>query len=292
MSRPGSSTLRQQLISTFQDPNYRPPPLPSVAVQLLSMSHREEEVDVEEMVGLLERDELLAGLVLRLVGSSIYAGRGSIRSLREGVIRLGVRSVRNIVFEAALRQSVFKSLEYNETVERIGRHSIVTAYLTRVICRHARVSEENIFLCGLLHDIGFAAVLFSLAAKKPSDLPPLPEIWADIDAIHEEASKIITKLWRLPPELSIIVGHHHQVHTGPSSRTAAIVNLANALSERFGANIVGPPDSEGVLLPADTVTRSEFDDSRTLLGLDEAAIERIIKDASKIIQQVSGLTLV
>lgn len=281
-----TSSLRQQLIQTFQDPKYRPPPLPAVAIELMDLSRR-EEVDVEDVVRVLERDEMLAGEVLRLVSSPIYAGRGPVRSLRDAVIRLGVRTVRNAVFEGALRRTVFNLPDYAETIERIGRHSTLTAYFTRIVCRQARIAEEQAFLAGLLHDIGFAALLFALAAKKTSERPALAEIWHDLDSIHEEASKIVTKLWGMPHDLSLLVGHHHHLHTGTTSHNAAVINIAEQLTERFSANIVGPADAQGMPMPADRVTSVELDDSRSVLSLDDAAMQRIVSEASVVAEQLN-----
>lgn len=282
-----ATLLRQQLTQTFQDPKYRPPPLPSVTFDLFQITQR-EDVDIEEIVKVLERDEMLAGMVLRLVASPVYAGRASVRSLRDAVIRLGVRTVRSVVFEAALRQSVFNLPEYNETIERVGRHSIATAYLARVVCRHARVNEENAFLAGLLHDIGFAGLLFALTQKKPAP-PPLLEIWPELDALHESASKVMTKLWGIPQDLAVLVGNHHHTHTGSSSRIASVLNIADHLSAEFAANIVGPVDASGNPAPADAVGAVEQSDSRTLLSLDDRAMARIKEDSQMIISQVLSI---
>ena len=117
MPKPGSgASLRQQLIKTFENPNYRPPPLPSIAVELQRLSTH-EDAGIDDVVRLLEKDEMLAGSVIRLVASPVYAGRGPVRSLREAVIRLGVRTVRDVVFESALRRGVFDQSEYRETIE-------------------------------------------------------------------------------------------------------------------------------------------------------------------------------
>jgi HD-like signal output (HDOD) protein len=282
------SRLRQQLVNTFQDPKYRPPPLPSVTFDLFRLTQR-EDADIEDIVRVLERDEMLAGMVLRLVASPVYAGRASVRSLRDAVIRLGVRTVRNVVFEAALRQSVFNLPEYNETIERIGRHSIATAYLARVVCRHARVNEDNAFLAGLLHDIGFAGLLFALTQKKNPAPPPLLEIWPELDALHETASKVVTKLWGIPQDLAVLVGNHHHTHTGSSSRIAAVLAVADSLSAAFAANIIGPPDAAGTPAPADAVGQVELSDSRTLLSIDDRTMERIKEDGQSVISQVLSI---
>jgi HD-like signal output (HDOD) protein len=276
--------LRQQLVRTFDDPKYRPPPLPKVALDLVILCGR-EDVSLDEVVRLLERDKMLTGAVMKLIASPIYAGRATINSLRDAVVRLGVRTVRDVVFEAALRENVFKVPEYSETVEGIQRHSTVTAYLRRVVCRHARVNAEHAFLCGLLHDVGFAALLFALAARK--ERPDLSEVWHHLDETHELASKHLTKLWKLPVEISVVVGMHHRVHTGATARIAAVINVADRLSGRFGASIVGPTDASGVPLPADGVTLSETHDSESVLQLDDAVLNAIVAEAETVVAHLA-----
>jgi HD-like signal output (HDOD) protein len=281
-------SLRQQLIQTFENPAYRPPPLPSVAVELVTLAAR-EDVEVADVVKLLERDQMLAASVMKLIASPIYAGRNPARSLRDAVSRLGIRTVRDAVFEAALKKSVFAVPAYSQIIERVGRHGIVTAYLTRVICRYTRVDEDYAFLCGLLHDIGFSALLFTLASSAgKAPVPPLLEVWSDVDAVHETASKLVTKLWGLPPEIAAIVGNHHHVHTGASSRVAAVITIADSMTERFSANVVGPKGVDGVPLAACVITESEVDDSRSVLAITDPVLARIHSDAAALVAQLGG----
>jgi HD-like signal output (HDOD) protein len=283
-----ATTLGAELIQTFNDPEYRPPPLPSVALELMSLSNRDDST-IERIVRLLEQDEMLAGGVMRLIGSPLYAGRSRIRTLKEAVVRLGVRTVRDLVFETALHQGVFSLAEYSETIEQIRRHSTVTAYIARIVCRHAKIDEEHAFLCGLLHDIGFAGLLFAVSNIESEDSPPLIQLWAEIDQLHERASRIVTELWQLPPEIQEVVGHHHHLHTGETSRVAAAIHIADRLSERFGASVVGPVDEAGNLLAGDAVDEFDLEVAQGELNLSAAALQRIIEDAEVTVPDILWL---
>jgi len=279
-----TTALRAQLFRTFEDPTYRPPPLPLVALELSALASR-DDVDVTQVVRLLERDQMLAGAVMRLAGSPIYAGRGVARTLTDAVARLGIRTVRDSVFEVALKKTVYVATAYSDLMQRIGRHGTATAYLARIVCRHARVVEEQAFLGALLHDIGFAALLLAMVRKNEQP-PSIVELWPAVDAMHEQASKAVTKLWGLSPELSLVVGNHHHEHTGTSVRVAAAVNIADFLSERFDAHIVGPPDENGVPLAACAISPASVEDSRSLLGLGVDALDRIAAEATPILHEV------
>ena len=281
-------TLGAQLIETFDNPAYRPPPLPGVALELMTLSNR-DDATIERVVRLLEQDEMLAGGVMRLIGSPLYAGRSRVRSLKEAVVRLGVRTVRDLVFETALHQGVFQLAEYGETIEQIRRHSTVTAYITRIVCKHAKIDEEHAFLCGLLHDIGFAGLLFAVSNFEAEASPPLIQLWREIDALHEQASRLVTKLWNLPVELQELVGHHHHLHTGATSRVAAAIHIADRLSERFGASVVGPVDEQGLLLAGDAVDDFDLEVSRAELNLSEQVMDRIIEHAEATVPDILWL---
>jgi HD-like signal output (HDOD) protein len=278
------ATLGAELIQTFNDPNYRPPPLPGVALELMTLTNRDDST-IDRIVRLLEQDEMLAGGVMRLIGSPLYTARTPLRTVKEAVGRL----VRDLVFETALHQGVFTLAEYSETIEQIRRHSTVTAYIARIVCRHAKIDEEHAFLGGLLHDIGFAGLLFAVSHVEADATPPLIQLWPDIDALHEQASRLVTELWKLPLDLQEVVGHHHHLHTGETSRVAAAINIADQLSERFGASVVGPVDDFGNLLRGDFVDEFDLEVSRAELNLSDEGMERIIEEAETTVPDILWL---
>ncbi len=279
-----STTLSEQLLAVFDDPDYRPPPLPEVAFELMALAAK-DETEVGEVVGVLERDEMLAATVLRLVGSPIYAGRSPIRSLREAVVRLGVHGVRDAVFEAALRRGVFASREYGDTVATVARHSTVTAYITRIVCRRAAIDADLAFICGLLHDVGFAGLLLAVAQIEGVNAPPLSLLWHDVDLLHERASLMLAERWSLPPVVVEVIGHHHHLHTGRCALLAAAVRLADHLTQHFGATVMGPL-LRGVPRPGDTIAAFDVEDACAELGLDPAALKRIVTDAERAVPEI------
>lgn len=280
-----AESLREDLLAAFDDPGYTPPMLPSVALEVMSMTTR-DDVDVRDIVALLERDEMLALAVLRLAGSSLYAGRTPIRSLREAVVRLGIHVVRDAVFEVSLRSGVFRADEYGDTIETIARHSTATAYITRIVCRRAAIDSELAFICGLLHDVGFAGLLMAVKHVEGDRAPPLPTLWPHVDALHERASHLLVERWKLPTEVVEVVGHHHHLHTGSFARVAAAVRIADHLTESFGAAVRGPWVS-GHPLPADLVGVFDLETAAADLGIDDGELARIRADAERTLPEIA-----
>jgi HD-like signal output (HDOD) protein len=283
-----TTALRERLISVFEDPGYRPPPLPSVAMELLALSGK-ADARASDVVRLLEQDEMLAASVMRLVSSPIYSGRSSITNLKEAVVRLGFKLVRDMVFEVALRGGVFDFEEYAETVAQVQRHSTVTAYIARIVCNKVRIDGDQAFICGLLHDAGFAGLLFAVTHFEGSESPPLDQIWSDVDGLHERASGILARLWGLPNSIVEVVGHHHHLHTGEFSKVAAAICVADRLTAAFGADVVGPVDGQGIAVAGDRVSDVDFEIARSELGLSEQKLEDVQYEAEQLVPQILWL---
>ena len=75
----------EKLLACLEAPDYRPPTLPSVAMELMELARR-PEVEIDDVVALVEKDTLIAGRILKLVQSPMYAGVARIESLADEVV--------------------------------------------------------------------------------------------------------------------------------------------------------------------------------------------------------------
>ena len=279
--------LRREVIATFGDPAYRPPPLPSVAIQLVGISQK-DDVELREIVRLLEQDQVLAGIVMRLVSSPLYSARTPVTSLEQAVVRIGLKKLCSIVFEGALRGPMFVLPGYRELAEQVSRHGTTAAYITRLVCEACGLDAENGFLCGLLHDVGFSALLLSVT-RGDAGSPPLSAVWRNVDDLHEQASGIVARLWGLPPQIAAVVGHHHHPERctdESAAKLAAAACVADALTEHFGASIADAHIAAGEDAGADRTSAATLDSARGLLGLDDTKLGQVLVRAEEIVTAI------
>jgi HD-like signal output (HDOD) protein len=194
-----------------------------------------------------------------------------------------------MVLEVALRSGVFDLEEYADTVAQVQRHSTVTAYVARIVCNKVRIDGDHAFICGLLHDTGFAGLLFAVTDFEGPHSPPLEQLWTDVDALHERASGILTRLWGLPDSMVEVVGHHHHLHTGEFSKIAAAICIADRLSSSFGADVVGPADAQGIAIAGDAVSDLDFEIARGELGLSDQKLDEVQYEAEQLVPQILWL---
>lgn len=231
-----TDTLSERLQTLFASPQYRPPVLPGVALQIVELAQR-PNVGFDEVVGVLEKDPLLAGRVLSVSSSAIHAGMAKVVSLKQAAVRIGLKTLRDLVLEAAMNLRVFRVPGYEEPMERLRRHSSVVAQLARVVCKRTVVDAEHAFICGLLHDVGFAAGVLALVEDRRAGPPIAFEYLAPaVISVHEEAAAQVTRLWKLPEEIQWVVGAHHQV--GPRAHPLVpVLVIAEQLAYELDAGL-------------------------------------------------------
>lgn len=280
--------LWDALTRTFQSPTYQAPMLPQAATELLSLSSR-ADVEVDAVVKLLERDTLLAGRVLTLCNSPVYASSAPVRSLKPAVVRLGLKQLRNVVLEASLSYRVFKTTGYSQAVDRVRVHSTATAHVARAITRFTSFDPEYAFLCGLLHDVGYSAALVALGdAPRGQKLRPVVDLWPALAALHETVGGSVATLWKLPAEIAMVVKVHHAMKVGGVVHpVAAIINLAEHLAGEHGFGLV--PAAPSPLFGDHRVDAPSWTDvalAKSALGFDEAAMKRVTQAAATVLEQL------
>jgi len=277
-----ASPLALHLRAILASPAYRPPLLPTVALEIHDLSHR-PDVDADQLVALLEQDAVLAAQVLRVAGSPAYGGWStSDPSLKQAVVRLGLHNLASVVWEVAMTMRVFRSVHYAEIMEEIRLHSTVCAYLCRLLASRKGMATESAFMCGLLHDIGMAATLLVMAGR-PREEPPiaaavLDEIFLEI---HQEVSGMVARLWKLPAEVCTVLAHHHEGDVdGQANELVAVVSICEELSRDLGYGIsIGPGR-------CDHVTTEALGRAFHTLGMQEDAWRELSSTARRVVDTV------
>lgn len=224
------------MLERFHQIDYVPPVLPKVALDLLAMT-RQVDVDISGIAKAIERDSMLAARVLRLAQSPLYAARMPVRSIADALLKLGLDRLTQLVMETSLSAKVFRAPGYEAPMARLSRHSRATAHIARIVGAAAGANGEYAFLCGLLHDVGIAAIMIALTAVPRGASPPdFDSVWPIMLASHEEISGILAGLWGFSAELQHVMGHHHSYQMGGKTNAlAATVFLAGALATELGA---------------------------------------------------------
>ncbi len=226
-------TVRRLLRARIDSTAFELPLLPSTTAEILALA-RDEDCEARALAERVERDATMAAYVLRVSNSAAYAPKEQIVSLQQATSRLGIGVVAEIAMSIALRGRVFDVAGYEDHVQRIWRHSAVTAHFAREVARTVRHNVEGAYLCGLLHDVGKPLVMQALVdvARQRTDRPvPAAILEAAMAEFHQALGARLAELWELSPWVVEAVGFHHDYERADRFRKeATITRLADLLA--------------------------------------------------------------
>jgi putative nucleotidyltransferase with HDIG domain len=302
---PQELTVSGWLLELFNAPDYRPPLLPKVAVQLLAIA-RNADVRLTEIARLLEQDPMLTAVMLRISNSAVHRAGREVATIDEAIARLGLRRVTEIVLEAAVTARIFHARGYEGVMDELRFHSSATAHVARMLSRFASVDPSEAFVCGLLHDIGIAASLIAIGEHyEAKDLPGVETVWSAVHAHHAAAGALLQQSWGLPSDVGRVLAAHHQPlligaqpqdaplsgqqfptgtlgqawqpktsETAPDQALVAVVALADALVSECGAALL------------DEVSPGAVAAAQDALGIDQGLLDRARGNAQNLVARL------
>ena len=243
--------------------------LPDTAIKLMELTRR-PDTEIMHVVRLMEQDPLIAAKVLAVAQSAFFSRGGRVTSLRDAVVRLGMQELGLLFFEITASVRIFRAPGFDRHMGSLRRHSGMTAQLARLVCRQTSVMDEYAFMCALLHDVGMAAGAAAVGKGVPAEIA-----WPAILEVHAEISGMLTQAWRLPPDVTLVVQHHHSLRSGGFAHpVACAIAVAEWLACEQGFSLYGEN--------ADTRPESEL----ALLGVTEPMLHQLRTDATSIAQRM------
>jgi HD-like signal output (HDOD) protein len=220
------------------------PAMPAVLSRLCeTLSQKSNQIDIDKVVEQISYDKSLAAQCLRLANSALFRQRGDVATVREAVFSLGLWPIRDLAFSCSLPM-MFANLKGTVGKEVFWRHALGTASVAQGLGHAVRVKgAEEIYLAGLLHDIGilvngvlFAEEFGAILEEAKQQKLPLEEVEQSVLGFtHAESGRILAELWRLPLELSEVIEYHFrpQDQKTPSDVTA-LVHAADLACRKLG----------------------------------------------------------
>lgn len=206
------------------------PSAPAILFEILRMLE-DEDAELKDLLGAIERDPGLTAKVLRTANSSFFGQARTVDSVERAVLVLGVAMVRSLAISAAVFESVGSQLEAG-VIDQIWQHSLATATTARLLAtRTGMGNRDDAFTAGLLHDAGRMLLM-----RRFADLYAAHRADASIEHLEREVVGVdhgvaggwLFEAWNLPPAIVQAVAQHHAEHPAPGLPT--LIFTANLMT--------------------------------------------------------------
>jgi len=218
-------------------------PFPVVARQVLSLLG-DEDYRTADLEGVIMKDPALSATFLRIANSALYRSLVPCESVLMACARLGRNTVREIVVGVAT-MDMFRDVKSRGAT--IRNHCAGTAAIARTLADEWRLrSGDQLFLTGLLHDIG-KLLCMQAGIESYDGLPP--DALDSPDCLHLiERERLgydhavlgahVLSSWKIPEPIAQVVAYHHQPERayalgGTVGMQVALIRLADRLEYRL-----------------------------------------------------------
>lgn len=198
-----------------------------------------------QLADFISRDQALSMKILKLANSAFYGFPQKIGTINLAIVVLGFESVKDLGLSAAVVETFHTDqLGHDIDINKFWVHSIAVAAGCKILARDTNTSiSGEIFIAGLLHDIGKLVLLRYLAeefreanavAKKKKQ-----ELYkAELDVLgfcHADLGGWLAEQWSLPfHQSNAIYYHHYPWLSFREPNLAMLVNFANVLAHKAG----------------------------------------------------------
>jgi len=231
--------------------------LPEVTARLLEVVEN-PDATATDIEGLIATDPVLSVRVLKVVNSPFYGLRAPVQSIAQATVMLGLNGIRNIAIAASLAR-LFRGGEFDASfsAQALWTNSMAVAAGARLIGERVGADGDELFLMGMLHDVGIMVALqafpqtFGETLRAVAGSPELRFRDAErriLGVTHEELGLAICREWHFPETIQHAVGYHHDPEAAPcaSRQPVAIVCLADHLAARAGVGYVAMTRGEAL----------------------------------------------
>jgi putative nucleotidyltransferase with HDIG domain len=221
------------------------PTLPEVYTTVSRMLEN-PKVSASDIAEVISRDPAITAKLLKIVNSAFYGLPQQVSTLTHALVLLGFSTVKSLLLATSLAQ-VFGSTG-TDRFDRAGfwTHCFATGVVAKSIAiRIGYVKVEEVFIQGLLHDIGkivldqyapedFAEIT-RIAEEEPMLLRDAEERVLGYD--HAAIGALVAERWNFPAHFGRSIGRHHRPRRADRLlREASMVHLADIICR---AKLVG-----------------------------------------------------
>jgi HD-like signal output (HDOD) protein len=239
-----------------------------------------EEPDGRLIEKLIVSDQSLTGEVLRVSNSSFYRGLSQVATVRDAIIRLGIREVSNIVTLITLQNNFHsKDSAVHKIMGKLWRHSLGCAMGASWLAKQTgfeAIAHET-FIAGLLHDVGKLFILKVIDDMKASgeiQNPPSDTVMDEVmQNLHADHGHLLLKHWNLPQKYCQVAQDHHAEEFDFNNRLLVLVRLANYTCHKMGIGLHEDPSIVLMATPeANHLQLSEVDLARLEVRLEDSMV--------------------
>ena len=261
------------------------PTMPNVLTKLNDVM-ADPESSAEDVAQVISLDPSVSTNILRIVNSAYYGLQVRVSSVNLAVSIMGFNMTKKVALKAAVfstfagrNQKPIDGFQHKD----FWLHSIFTGILARTLGQasphFSGIHPEDLYICGLLHDIGKIIMLEnapeqfeSVLRASASQGRPVSELEQEILGFtHADVGSVLAIKWFLPEDLTIAIRYHHAPERDPFHKAlSGLICLSDSVASKLKKASVP-------MCPVREPSQELFE----IVGLDPSDMEELLEAANE-----------
>ncbi|MBK8163223.1 MAG: GGDEF domain-containing protein [Gammaproteobacteria bacterium] len=259
-----------------------------VAVRILELG-QDPEVSLGDVAKVISLDPALTAKLLRMANSPLYARHRKTENLRQAITLFGVEGTITLALSFSVVNRVKDKGDRRLDYDHFWRRSLAAATCAQVIGERVQVhNKEDLFLCGLLQDIGMLALdrsmpeLYQQCDMRAGHARVIDHENTVLGLDHAEVGAWLLQRWNFPEKLQIVIAASHEPAAALTESTSVrqqidVVALASEIADLLSG--CGSKDSiSGVMQKA-----------QDTLGLQHETFVDVLAASSEVLKDIAHL---
>jgi HD-like signal output (HDOD) protein len=219
------------------------PPMPNVVARILTLLSS-ADCDIDILNEALSHDPALVARLIKVSNSSLYGGYQDTGSLKQALVRLGMRTTRSLVVAASTRTLFPMDSSRKGLLGRsLWEHAVQSGLAARRVAEFTRRADpDEAFAGGVLHDIGKVIILLNMPEEFSELYQRLEQGAPDSVTVEREVlgfdhvmvgDRLLAN-WSMPGNLCAVARWHHDPRqAGELEALVQVVACGELLSQRL-----------------------------------------------------------
>lgn len=227
------------------------PPLPQVATRVIRIS-ADSDTSTDQLQNLIRTDQALTSQILKVANSAMFGRMREVTTLTQAILTLGFSTTRSVVLASSVK-NLFTRGPVGLQERILWEHALVTALTGSAFSKAMRFPiAEEVFLAGLMHDIGKSVMILKFPESYGALLRRLQEEGGDglsleLDTFgfdHAMVGEALLASWNIAAGIEAVARWHHDPLQAAMEhqRLVALVALGNQMAFDLQVGI-GMPDA-------------------------------------------------
>lgn len=204
------------------------PPFPDTVLQLRKVM-ADPNHPRQAVVELLRRDPPMAAATLRVANTAFFRRGDPVTTLPAAILRIGENELSRLALAAGMASQANTAGPLLGLRRRALHESLTAAVVCEQLAKALGLPAEELFVAGLLHDVGTLVAISTLEGGEPP--VPLKGLGADgwwdvVQATHQKLGLVLASRWSLPSLVAECIEQHHATELASELRKEVRVVMA------------------------------------------------------------------